>query len=232
LGCSGPAPLQCPPPPSSKPLPFRPGRRRRGRVTTEGRAGPQPHEPRIQEGWSTPCRMVARGDMPAHGNPPSVEVRGSSSGESISAVSPRPMAETSPHWTLPQGSKTAKERQPTPTRPGGCRTGRPTFGAMPLVSFHPSLTASHPSSHHAHRLCVTIVHYHKSPPFTPRSMRRTCPLPPSSRITCSCSRSSPAHSARPTTERGPTGDQGPLPRAAPQWTGPPPLKIVGLGSCR
>ncbi len=30
----------------------------------ESRAGPQPHESRIPQGRSTPCRMVARGDVP------------------------------------------------------------------------------------------------------------------------------------------------------------------------
>ena len=69
--------------------------------------------------------------------------------------SPRPMAETSPHWTLPQGSKTAKERQPTPTRPGGCRACRPTTGAIPLIS-DPASAYVHVSEAHTTHIWIEI----------------------------------------------------------------------------
>jgi hypothetical protein len=95
--------------------------------------------------------MVACDDMPARDNPPLVEVRRSSSSESFPAASPHPMAETSPHWILPQGSKTTLGRQPTPLGPAAAE---PVGPPLALGLRCPSLrwTTSCPSSHHARRL--------------------------------------------------------------------------------
>jgi hypothetical protein len=147
--CGGPQltsapPHPHPPPPSSRPFPTRLTWRRLARVTTErGRAGPQPRSPGPRRvgrppaaWWSVAiCQHATILLWWRCGNPPPARA-------SLQPRGPR-RAPWPKHLLTGHCLRGVKQpwaglgRQPTPTRPGGCRAGRPTTGTRPQVSFPP-----------------------------------------------------------------------------------------------